>query len=156
MAWTEKDLQNLKAKGYKIDDKFVVSSKIEHATKNFNYIESDGIKSKIKIEKVSIEKNTIEFVLISLKQKELITDFVTEHKFDSVRRFRFDWAIIDLKIAIEYEGLFSEKSGHTTVGGFTEDCIKYNLAIANGWRVLRYTALNYKNLETDLLKIINN
>jgi hypothetical protein len=59
-------------------------------------------------------------------------------------------------IGIEYEGVFSEKSRHTTVAGFSEDCRKYNLAIANGWRVLRYTALNYLELYTDLEKIIEN
>lgn len=142
MAWTEQELQKLKDKGFKIDDS--VSSKIE----------TTQIKPKTKIEKVSVEKNTIGFVLMSLKQKGLITDFVTEHKFDSMRKFRFDWAIIDLKIAIEYEGIISEKSRHTSMDGFSNDCVKYNLAIANGWKVLRYTAINYKDLETDLLKIL--
>ncbi len=144
MVWAQKDLDNLKTKGLKVDDKFRVSSKME----------TTEIKPKTKIEKVSVEKNTIEFILMSFKQKELITDFVTEHKFDSVRRFQFDWAIIDLKIAIEYEGIISEKSRHTSMDGFSNDCVKYNLAIANGWKVLRYTAINCKDLETDLLKIL--
>lgn len=150
MAWTEKDLQKIKDKGFSIDG----NKPFRREATILNPV-PDILKSqRVKMTKISIEKNTIGFVLISLKQKGLITDFVTEHKFDNVRRFRFDWAIIDLKIAIEYEGIISEKSRHTSMDGFSNDCVKYNLAIANGWRVLRYTAINYQNLETDLLKIL--
>ena len=149
MGWTETDLKKLKDKGFSVDDSVsskkettekLVSSKKEHANK--------------KIEKVSVEKNTIGFVLMSLKQKGLITDFVTEHKFDSVRKFRFDWAIIDLKIAIEFEGIMSAKSRHTTVTGYTNDCKKYNFAQKKGWKVMRYTALNYLDLEADMKELI--
>jgi len=142
MKWTENDLQKAKDKGLKVDD-----SKADIGI-------TDSIKPKIKIEKISIEKNTMEFVLMSLKQKSIINHFVTEHKFDAVRNYRFDWALLDFKIGIEYEGIFSKKSRHTTAKGFSEDCNKYNLAIHNGWRVLRYTALNYQNLENDLIKLI--
>lgn len=75
-----------------------------------------------------------------------------ENRFTELRRFRFDLAVVDLKLAIEYEGLMSGKSRHTTVTGFTQDTDKYNLAQAKGWTVLRYTTLNYKNFELDLLR----
>lgn len=78
-----------------------------------------------------------------------------EYRFHDKRRFKFDWAIVHLKIAVEYEGLMSVKSGHTTLAGYTENCNKYNLALMDGWRVLRYTAKNYKNAGTDLLALIN-
>jgi hypothetical protein len=76
--------------------------------------------------------------------------FVNEHKFSESRKFRFDIAIIDKKIGIEYEGLMSAKSRHTTMTGFTNDTSKYNLAQLEGWKVLRYTALNYKQFVEDL------
>lgn len=82
--------------------------------------------------------------------------FVSELKFDEVRGFRFDWAVPDLKLAIEYEGIFSDKSGHTTVTGYKKDCQKYNLATLQGWRLLRYTAANYLDFENDLQIIKNN
>lgn len=70
------------------------------------------------------------------------------------RRFRFDWAVegCGLKIGIEYEGISSEKSRHTTISGYTGDTEKYNMAQALGWEVLRFTALNYKDLITELNK----
>jgi hypothetical protein len=81
-------------------------------------------------------------------------DFVIEYRFHDDRKFRFDFAIPELKIAIEYEGLLSEKSGHTTLGGYTSDCEKYNLAVTEGWRLLRYTAINYRDFITDIQKLI--
>jgi hypothetical protein len=89
-----------------------------------------------------------------IHREEKIPQYVSELISHPTGKFRFDWAIPDLKIAIEYEGLFSEKSRHTTVKGYTKDCIKYNLAALLGWKVLRYTALNYKELDKDLIKIL--
>lgn len=82
-------------------------------------------------------------------------DYVTEHRFHELRKFRFDIAILDMKVGIEYEGLISEKSRHTTIEGFSMDCIKYNLAQLNGWKVLRYTAKNYTDFRNDIHTIIN-
>lgn len=138
MTWTENDLKNLKAKGFKIDDK---------KTPEQN-------KPKIVIVKRSIEKDTIHAILDMFKLTNQIEDFVTELQFSEGRRFRFDYAIPSLRIAIEYEGVFSKKSRHTTVNGFSEDCVKYNLATCSGWRILRYTAKNYLNLEKDLIKML--
>ena len=78
-----------------------------------------------------------------------------EHKFHPNRKWRFDWAIPALKIAVEYEGLgFNQVSRHTTSTGFTGDTEKYNSAVGLGWKVLRFTAQNYKNLITELNKLI--
>jgi very-short-patch-repair endonuclease len=76
--------------------------------------------------------------------------YLTEHRFHSERRFRFDIAVPHLKLAVEYEGIFSKKSRHTSVSGYTTDADKYNLAQAEGWKVLRYTAKNYKKFIEDL------
>lgn len=140
MNWTENDLKNLKAKGLKVDDKQPSDTNV--------------VQLKIKIVKRSIEKDTIHAILDMLKLTNQIEDYVLELRFDKVREFRFDYAIPRLMIAIEYEGVFSKKSRHTTVNGFSEDCVKYNLATCSGWRILRYTAKNYLNLETDLKKMI--
>ena len=76
--------------------------------------------------------------------------FSKEHKGIPGRLYRFDFAIHSLMVAIEYEGLNSTKSRHTTLSGYTWDCDKYNLAALHGWKVLRYTAMNYRQFETDL------
>jgi very-short-patch-repair endonuclease len=77
-----------------------------------------------------------------------------EHRFDEIRKWRFDFAIKERKVAIEYNGIMSEKSRHTTVSGYTGDMDKINAASSQGWTVLQYTPLNYKNMIRDLEKII--
>lgn len=77
-------------------------------------------------------------------------EWIAEYRFHKKRRWRFDFAIPSLKIGIEYEGLNSNQSGHTTLLGYTKDCEKYNAAALEGWTVLRYTTRNYKKFSEDL------
>lgn len=133
--WTKKDIEKLKLK-----------NNLKDLPQKSNAL----LKKVTSKSKISVEKETIKTLLWVLHREGKIPEYVEELVFDDVRKFRFDWAITSLKIAIEYEGIFSNKSRHTTISGYTEDCEKYNLAIANGWRVLRYTAINYTNLQKDL------
>lgn len=77
---------------------------------------------------------------------------VQEHRFHPERKWRFDFALPDKNIGIEYEGLNSEKSGHTTLNGYTKDTEKYNEAQALGWDVIRFTVKNYKKVIETLEK----
>lgn len=123
-------------------------------------MEDRGLKSNsITLVELSTKKKLPKKEPLGLKDiKQMLTilgiPFVTEHRFHEARKFRFDVAILDHKIAIEYEGIFSVKSRHTSVKGYNRDADKYNLAQANGWRVLRYTASNYKNFINDLKQMI--
>lgn len=81
-------------------------------------------------------------------------EVVREFKFHDERKWRFDFAIPAHKIGIEYEGLNSEKSGHTTLSGYTGDTDKYREASILGWILLRYTVKNYKNLLKDVSRCI--
>ncbi len=96
------------------------------------------------------QKAEIEMVL-----KLLGVEYKAEACFHPTRKWRFDFAIVEHKIGIEYEGINSEKSRHTTITGYTEDANKYNEAQKLGWKVLRYTAINYKNITQDLKQIIH-
>lgn len=87
------------------------------------------------------------------KQRNL--RFETEYRFDKVRRFRFDFAIPDKLLAVEYEGLMSSKSRHTTISGYSRDTEKYNLAAIKGWTVLRYTAKTVGNAGNDIERFLN-
>lgn len=153
MTWTIKDIEKLKLKSNLSDLKNIEGANEPKARKRGKR-PSDKLKTTLN-GKVSIEKESIKKLLWWYKRQGLIADYVEELQFHDVRKFRFDWAIPDLKIAIEYEGLMSKKSGHTTIGGYTSDCTKYNLAQISGWKVLRYTAKNYRDLENDLKKILN-
>ena len=62
-----------------------------------------------------------------------------EHAFHPKRKWRFDFAYLEAKIAIECEGGVWVNGRHSRGQGFTEDCAKYNQAAVLGWRVLRFT-----------------
>lgn len=64
--------------------------------------------------------------------------WIYEYKFDSVRRFRFDYANLRLKIAIEMEGGIFTGTGHAKTGRYLKDLEKYNMAGIKGWIILRY------------------
>ena len=83
-----------------------------------------------------------------LKSKGI--QYVTEHRFHPTRKWRFDYAIPERKIAIEYNGIMSSKSRHTTVIGYSNDLEKINQAQLLGWKVLQYTPLNVGQLVDDL------
>jgi very-short-patch-repair endonuclease len=57
-----------------------------------------------------------------------------EFLFHPSRKWRFDFAFEEAKLAVEVEGF----GRHQRMGGFIEDCTKYNEAAKLGWKVLRY------------------
>jgi len=65
--------------------------------------------------------------------------YETEYRFHPTRKWRFDYAIPDSRIAIEYEGGVWSRGRHSRGKGYISDCDKYNAATVLGWRVLRYT-----------------
>lgn len=62
-----------------------------------------------------------------------------EYRFHPVRRWRFDLAWPEHKIALEVEGGIWSRGRHVRAAGYEEDCRKYNHAVLLGWRVLRVT-----------------
>jgi very-short-patch-repair endonuclease len=62
-----------------------------------------------------------------------------EFCFHPIRRWRFDFAYPDRKIAIECEGGIWTNGAHSRGKHFTSDCEKYNAAALMGWRLLRFT-----------------
>ena len=73
---------------------------------------------------------------------------VAEHKFHDTRKWRIDFAIIDLKIGIEIEGGVWSCGAHTRGKGFIEDMEKYNAAVTLGWVILRFTPQDLNKITT--------
>lgn len=65
-----------------------------------------------------------------------------ELRFRSDRKWRFDFAWVEKKIAVEIQGgIWIGKSGsHTSKKGINNDCEKRNEAVIDGWKVLHFTA----------------
>ena len=73
----------------------------------------------------------------TLCRSDLKTECVKEYKFHPTRRWRFDYAIPEHKIALEVEGGVWTGGRHTSPKGFLNDMEKYNTATLMGWRVFR-------------------
>lgn len=58
--------------------------------------------------------------------------------FHPTRKWKFDFALPEYKIAVEYEGGTYSGGGHTRGAHYWSDCIKYREAALLGWVVLRY------------------
>lgn len=138
--WTEKDIRELHRKG-----------KVRNYRPRKREIR-DTAGAKVNFRPVSKEKDWIAYNLaIWANEHSMILE--EEYRFHPTRKWRADWAISALRVLIEYEGLMSAKSRHTSVKGFTGDTDKYREAAKAGWIVLRYTALNYKQVIQDLDEI---
>lgn len=70
---------------------------------------------------------------------------VTEFRFHPQRKWRFDFAWPQLRIAVEIEGGVLSQGRHVRPRGFTNDCEKYNQASQLGWRVLRFTGADVRS-----------
>jgi hypothetical protein len=73
---------------------------------------------------------------------------VMEHRFHDKRRWRFDFAWPDYKVALEVEGGIWSGGRHTRGVGFIKDMEKYNKATLLGWRVLRIQPSELRALQT--------
>lgn len=68
-----------------------------------------------------------------------------EYRFHPKRKWRFDMAWLDRRVALEVEGgvwlqtTTGRGKGHAHPKRFADDCEKYNEAALLGWKVLRVT-----------------
>ena len=76
-----------------------------------------------------------------------LPDPVREFRFHPVRRWRFDFAWVGRKLAVEVDGAHWVNGRHTRPKGFANDLEKMNAAVLLGWRVLRFTGDQVKSGE---------
>ena len=62
-----------------------------------------------------------------------------EYRFHESRRWRFDVAWPDVKVAVELDGGEWVRGRHHRALGYAKDAEKLNAACSLGWRVFRFT-----------------
>lgn len=82
--------------------------------------------------------NTKDVFCFLLKQR-LGVECVREYRFHPSRLWRFDYAIPDLRIAIEIDGGVWINGRHNRASGYLGDMEKFNAAASLGWVVLKFT-----------------
>lgn len=100
-----------------------------------------------------IGENMID-VFVAIAKKELGIEPVKEFLFYPTRKWRFDYAFVEAKIALEVEGGVHTGGRHIRPRGFLGDMEKYNAAAELGWRVVRTTPDKLRTLDT--IKMIKN
>ena len=92
-------------------------------------------------------------IFIAYIRHELKIELVKEFRFHPTRRWRFDYAFPELKIAVEVEGGVYIQGRHTRGSGFIKDMEKYNTAASMGWTIIRVTPDEKLSAKTvDLLR----
>lgn len=90
-------------------------------------------------------------------KQELGIEFTKEFRFDKTRKWRFDYANEQHKIAIECEGGVWSNGRHIRGKGYINDMEKYNAATVQGWRLIRRTPKQLLTVETiELIKKLKN
>ena len=62
---------------------------------------------------------------------------VVEHQFSTLAKYRFDFAWLEQRVAVEIDGF---GYGHQAQQQMSKDNEKANLAILEGWKVLRFNS----------------
>jgi len=101
-----------------------------------------------------MKTNTNERLLFELLNEVYPKKWEMEAKGINGRKFRFDCANVSEKIAIEIEGgiWLGARGGHTNGIGYSNNMEKYNLAVLEGWKVLRYSPETLKKTPWKIIK----
>lgn len=86
-----------------------------------------------------MSKSELESTLALYIRANELPEPITQLRFHPKRRWMFDFAWPAQRVALEVEGGVWSGGRHTSGKGFTDDCVKYNEATLQGWRVLRVT-----------------
>ena len=79
-------------------------------------------------------------------------EVIKEYMFHYTRKWRFDYAIPELKVAVEIDGGVWDYGRHNRPQGYMDDMEKLNNAISLGWYVLRFTT--YDRMTNATLSLI--
>lgn len=92
-----------------------------------------------KITTADLSENTKRDIFFQVLKENRLPLPEAEYKFHDTRKWRFDYAWPDLKIALEVEGGVWKKGAgrHNRPSGFIADIEKYNSAAILGWKLLR-------------------
>lgn len=92
-------------------------------------------------------------MFVRIIKAEVGLDAEREYRFHPLRKWRFDYAIPSIRMAIEVEGGVWTGGRHTSSRGFLGDMEKYNEAALAGWCLIRTTPDRLLSVETlELIK----
>lgn len=101
-----------------------------------------------------MKTNATEDWMAVLLKGDGLAPFEQEYRFHATRKWRFDFAWPDIKLAVEIEGGVYTQGRHTRGKGYEGDLEKYNEAAIDGWTVLRFSTNQIKRGPSAVLDTI--
>lgn len=98
--------------------------------------------------------NTRDKIFIEMLKNHGLPAPTSEYKFHESRKWRFDFAFIKEKIAVEIEGGLWNYGRHNRAASMIKDLEKYNCATSHGWHVFRF--IPHDILKTNTIELIKN
>ena len=93
--------------------------------------------------KNTIANRTRDKIFLKMLSDAGLPEPTAEFRFHPKRKFRFDWAFIEQRIAVECSGgIYMKVSGHKSIAGILRDYEKMNEAQILGWKVLQIESNN--------------
>ena len=92
--------------------------------------------------KNTIANRTRDKIFLKMLSDAGLPEPTAEFRFHPKRKWRFDFAFIENRIAVEIEGGVWNKGAHVRPVHFLSDMEKYNEAAILGWKVLRFESNN--------------
>ncbi len=109
-----------------------------------------------KVKKISDLEDYLETMMLMLST-ELRGKYVREFVFHPQRKWRFDFAFVDCKVAVEVDGgEYLGNRGVTDPHAKSKNYEKINQATILGWRVLRYRGSTIKDNPYEVVEQIKN
>jgi len=86
------------------------------------------------------------FLAAWVEQFPMLPEPVRQYKFCPTRKWPFDFAWVDAKLAAEIQGgAHMPRSGHNTAIGQWKDYEKWREAVLMGWRILPFNTIDMQH-----------
>jgi hypothetical protein len=142
MSWTDDDLIGLRIKGSASERK---DRNVSRGVQPAQHVEPDPRVKRPKLPPTAAVRVS-QFRSLCLARG--LPSPVGEHRFHATRKWRFDYAFINERIALEVEGGAFTNGRHTRGAGFLKDIEKYGEAAALGWVVIRVVPKQLTDVRT--------
>lgn len=109
--------------------------------------------TKIPCNNIKGSDNEVAFMYAVRVLSPRLKNYDREYKFHPMRKWRFDFAYPEKKVAVEIDGIIWQAGGgrHNT----DKDRDKINNAVAMGWRVLRFSGSQIKNDPGECISLLS-
>jgi very-short-patch-repair endonuclease len=100
-----------------------------------------------RLKEFAILKSSLEFQfeMQLVYNKTNVPAFEKQLRFNPSRKWKSDFGWKDYKLLVEIEGGVYTNGRHVRGSGFEKDCEKYNSAVLDGWKILRFGPNHVKN-----------